>query len=202
MNKSKIILCFWSSDFTFSKIIIIFQLQPCSSQIQIGSVLLRFAASNIEIRELSWLQIHTKYPGDLVKLQSLFIDLIQTVMQAQTPNVEIRSQFHFFIMVRTITRWTQEETALLLKLVQQYRNNFKLVASVFPSRSYNQVKGHYFNVQNRIKSFEEQNTSRVIQQMLITTAAPSFDSKPAAKSKASENLDEASSFYSFQDFFE
>ncbi|CAL6084878.1 SANT/Myb_domain [Hexamita inflata] len=49
-------------------------------------------------------------------------------------------------MVRTITRWTEEETALLLKLVDQYRNNFKLVASIFPSRSYNQVKGHYFNV--------------------------------------------------------
>ncbi|CAL6069964.1 Myb-like_DNA-binding domain-containing protein [Hexamita inflata] len=49
-------------------------------------------------------------------------------------------------MVRTITRWTEEETALLLKLVDQYNNNFKLVASVFPSRSYSQVKGQYFNV--------------------------------------------------------
>lgn len=47
-------------------------------------------------------------------------------------------EFHFaVIMVRTITRWTEEETALLLRLVDQYRNNFKLVASVFPSRSYN-----------------------------------------------------------------
>lgn len=60
-------------------------------------------------------------------------------------------------MVRTITRWTEEETALLLKLVDQYNNNFKLVASVFPSRSYNQVKGHYFNVQNRKQSLEEEN---------------------------------------------
>ncbi|CAL6097738.1 Myb-like_DNA-binding domain-containing protein [Hexamita inflata] len=106
-------------------------------------------------------------------------------------------------MVRKITRWTQEETELLLRLVQQYQNNFKLVASVFPSRSYNQVKGHYFNVQNRTKIFEEEHATKVIQQILITTAAPSFDSKvPAAKSKASASLDKDSSFYSFQDFFE
>ncbi|CAL6069199.1 SANT/Myb_domain [Hexamita inflata] len=58
-------------------------------------------------------------------------------------------------MVRTITRWTEEETALLLKLVDQYRNNFKLVASIFPSRSYNQVKGHYFNALRKIKTLEE-----------------------------------------------
>ncbi|CAL6045555.1 SANT/Myb_domain [Hexamita inflata] len=125
-------------------------------------------------------------------------------MKAYKPSVEIRSWFHFFkIMVRTITRWTEEETILLLRLVQQYQNNFKLVASIFPSRSYNQVKGHYFNVQNRIKSFEEEHATKIIQQMPITTAAPSFDSKVlAGKSKASANLDEDSSFYSFQDFFE
>ncbi|CAL6030449.1 SANT/Myb_domain [Hexamita inflata] len=58
-------------------------------------------------------------------------------------------------MVRTITRWTEEETALLLKLVDQYRNNFKLVASIFPSRSYSQVKGHYFNVLRKNKTLEE-----------------------------------------------
>ncbi|CAL6099663.1 SANT/Myb_domain [Hexamita inflata] len=70
--------------------------------------------------------------------------------------VDFRSGFHFsVIMVRTITRWTEEETALLLKLVDQYRNNFKLVASIFPSRSYNQVKGHYFNALRKIKTLEE-----------------------------------------------
>ncbi|CAL6010880.1 SANT/Myb_domain [Hexamita inflata] len=52
-------------------------------------------------------------------------------------------------MVRTVTRWTEEETALLNKLVEQYCNNFKLVASAFPSRSYNQVKSHYFNELHR-----------------------------------------------------
>ncbi|CAL6068947.1 Conserved_hypothetical protein [Hexamita inflata] len=54
-------------------------------------------------------------------------------------------------MVRVVVRWTEEETALLNKLVQQYNKNFKLVASAFPSRSYNQVKSHYFNVLHKIQ---------------------------------------------------
>ncbi|CAL6024763.1 SANT/Myb_domain [Hexamita inflata] len=102
-------------------------------------------------------------------------------------------------MVRTITRWTEEETALLLKLVDQYNNNFKLVASVFPSRSYNQVKGHYFNVQNRKQSLEEENKFQVIPKIQITTAAPSFCAEESAEL---ENLDNYSSFYLFQDLFE
>ncbi|CAL6056420.1 SANT/Myb_domain [Hexamita inflata] len=106
-------------------------------------------------------------------------------------------------MVRTITRWTEEETALLLKLVDQYNNNFKLVASVFPSRSYNQVKGHYFNVQNRKQSLEEENKFQVIPQIQITTAAPSFCAEESAEEWAElENLDDFSSFYPFQDLFE
>ncbi|CAL6056416.1 SANT/Myb_domain [Hexamita inflata] len=106
-------------------------------------------------------------------------------------------------MVRTITRWTEEETALLLKLVDQYNNNFKLVASVFPSRSYNQVKGHYFNVQNRKQSLEEENKFQVIPQIQITTAAPSFCAEESAEECAElENLDDFSSFYPFQDLFE
>ncbi|CAL6084874.1 SANT/Myb_domain [Hexamita inflata] len=106
-------------------------------------------------------------------------------------------------MVRTITRWTEEETALLLRLVDQYRNNFKLVASVFPSRSYNQVKGHYFNVQNRKQSQEEVIVYCTRQQRQITEPIPSCNSKlTAEKTKERKNVDEDSSFYSFQDMFE
>ncbi|CAL6084882.1 SANT/Myb_domain [Hexamita inflata] len=106
-------------------------------------------------------------------------------------------------MVRTITRWTEEETALLLRLVDQYRNNFKLVASVFPSRSYNQVKGHYFNVQNRKQSQEEVILYCTRQQRQITEPIPSCNSKlTAEKTKERKNVDEDSSFYSFQDMFE
>ncbi|CAL6030443.1 SANT/Myb_domain [Hexamita inflata] len=106
-------------------------------------------------------------------------------------------------MVRTITRWTEEETALLLKLVDQYRNNFKLVASIFPSRSYNQVKGHYFNIQNRLQSLEEDNKQFASPQRQITTAAPSIYSEDSIeKSKGHQSLDEDTSFYGFYDLFE
>ncbi|CAL6004477.1 SANT/Myb_domain [Hexamita inflata] len=62
-------------------------------------------------------------------------------------------------MVRTVTRWTEEETALMNKLVEQYHNNFKLVASAFPSRSYNQVKSHYFNELHKNQNKSQQSKS-------------------------------------------
>ncbi|CAL6011103.1 SANT/Myb_domain [Hexamita inflata] len=89
-------------------------------------------------------------------------------------------------MVRTITRWTKEETALLIKLVDQYRNNFKLVASVFPSRSYNQVKGHYFNILHKNNNQEDKLNS-VVQHSQVIKIGPSFDSQVTTlKSKDSQ----------------
>ncbi|CAL6073591.1 SANT/Myb_domain [Hexamita inflata] len=44
----------------------------------------------------------------------------------------------------------KKETTLMNKLIRSSTTlNFKLVASAFPSRSYNQVKSHYFNELHR-----------------------------------------------------
>ncbi|CAL6103953.1 SANT/Myb_domain [Hexamita inflata] len=90
-------------------------------------------------------------------------------------------------MVRTITRWTKEETALLIKLVDQYRNNFKLVASVFPSRSYNQVKGHYFNILHKQNNSQEDKINSVVQHSQVIKVGPSFDSQAQTTLKSKDS---------------
>ncbi|CAL6014405.1 SANT/Myb_domain [Hexamita inflata] len=102
-------------------------------------------------------------------------------------------------MARTVTRWTEEETALLNKLVVQYNNNFKLVAGAFPSRSYNQVKGHYFNEFRKAQSKEQESVNQVALLGRAAGFTPSFDSEATAERS---NGELEISFYAFQDLLE
>ncbi|CAL6068981.1 SANT/Myb_domain [Hexamita inflata] len=110
-------------------------------------------------------------------------------------------------MARTLTRWTEEETTLMNKLVEQYNNNFKLVASAFPSRSYNQVKSHYFNElhknQNKSEQKQENKNKAKKQRQLVETQSIDLEIT-AEKStlQTNENLDQDISFYVFQELLE
>ncbi|CAL6004405.1 SANT/Myb_domain [Hexamita inflata] len=106
-------------------------------------------------------------------------------------------------MARIVTRWTEEETALLNKLVAQYHNNFKLVARAFPSRSYNQVKGHYFNEFRKTQGQEQESASSAQQTGGAIGAASSFSSEVTAeKSQLGDDLGLDTSFYAFQELLE
>ncbi|CAL6004417.1 SANT/Myb_domain [Hexamita inflata] len=102
-------------------------------------------------------------------------------------------------MARIVTRWTEEETALLNTLVAQYNNNFKLVAGAFPSRSYNQVKGHYFNELRKTQSKEQESVNSATLLGRAAGFTPSFDSEATAE-KSSGELE--MSFYAFQELLE
>ncbi|CAL6056418.1 Hypothetical_protein [Hexamita inflata] len=96
---------------------------------------------------------------------------------------------------------TEEETALVAQVADQCQQ--LLVASVPVSRSYNQVKGHYFNVCNvESKAQKKKISFRVIPQIQITTAAQLCAEESVEEWAELENLDDFSSFYPFQDLFE
>ncbi|CAL6014439.1 SANT/Myb_domain [Hexamita inflata] len=111
-------------------------------------------------------------------------------------------------MARILTRWTEEETTLMNKLVEQYNNNFKLVASAFPCRTYNQVKSHYFNElhknQNKseVKSKQNKNTVKKQRHLVETQSIDQEITAEKSTLQNNENLDQDISFYVFQELLE
>ncbi|CAL6090526.1 SANT/Myb_domain [Hexamita inflata] len=46
-------------------------------------------------------------------------------------------------------RWSEEEEAMFQLLLAQFQNNFREVAKHIQTRSYGQVRSHFYNLQNR-----------------------------------------------------
>ncbi|CAL6094813.1 SANT/Myb_domain [Hexamita inflata] len=46
-------------------------------------------------------------------------------------------------------RWSEEEEAMFQLLLAQFQNNFREVAKHIQTRTYGQVRSHFYNLQNR-----------------------------------------------------
>ncbi|CAL6021428.1 SANT/Myb_domain [Hexamita inflata] len=46
---------------------------------------------------------------------------------------------------RQTTRWTADEETLFASLVEKYDRDFKRIQHAFASRTYNQIRSHYYN---------------------------------------------------------
>ncbi|CAL6023582.1 Conserved_hypothetical protein [Hexamita inflata] len=48
-------------------------------------------------------------------------------------------------MHREVKRWTDAEEQMFLDMLKRYSTDFRLIASMLPDRTYNQVRAHYYN---------------------------------------------------------
>ncbi|CAL6023668.1 SANT/Myb_domain [Hexamita inflata] len=71
-----------------------------------------------------------------------------------------------------IQRWTEEEEQLFAYLLVQYDKDFRRIAAHFPSKSYNQIRCHYYN--NLHKQQYEQEQARQTDSPLGYTQMPEF----------------------------
>ncbi|CAL6090474.1 SANT/Myb_domain [Hexamita inflata] len=60
-------------------------------------------------------------------------------------------------------RWSEEEDQLFDQLYKKYKNNFREIARNFKTRTYSQIRSHYYNLQNR----EDKNKNNITQSQTV-----------------------------------
>ncbi|CAL6021618.1 SANT/Myb_domain [Hexamita inflata] len=85
----------------------------------------------------------------------------------------------------SFARWTQEENELFEKLLGLYQKDFRKIAQHFKSRSYGQIRTHYYNElhkqggdQQLDESASQDSTEVVVPQLLETLRVPLFVGLP------------------------